>query len=81
MTEAFLDHGDLQPRSTPPPTPRNKAWPGRKPPRIKPLRSGQYLQQQDIVLDRRRHRTGVIQGQLDRHEAGMDTSRRVGFRP
>ena len=40
-------------------------------PRVEAVGAGQYFEQQRIVLDRRGHRAGVVQCQLDRHDAGV----------
>ena len=47
--------------------------------RIEPVSAGNHFQEQRVVGDRRCHRTGMIDGRLDRHDAGIryETVRRL----
>ena len=71
MAEAFLDHADLEACGAAAQRLGVGVDRAAHLPRVEPVGTGDDLQHQGVVGHRGRHRAGVIERELDRHDAGV----------
>ena len=71
MAEALLDHADLQALAPLPSALRVGLGRHAVLARVEAVGPRQHLEQERVVGDRGRHRAGVVERQLDRHDAGV----------